>query len=810
MPRLRSFWQRQERLADWLPWLLPLDDAHETILTAAGGLLRVVKIEPPDFETASPEELVAHHARIGAGLARFGNGWSFWLDQWRAPAPGYLEPCSFGGSLAAQLIDASRQRHFTDTARPVFRNSAFLAVHYLPQRRDALAAWLMDRADSQVAANIAFFLENSDSLFQELAHALRAVIVLRGDELGSYLSACVTFEPKCTQFPTGVLADQLASREWRTTPSLAIDGRHLATVEIRNFGSPSPLTVEALHELPFPCRWVVAMHGLGPDERRQEILEVRKRWLTRQKGLGAILTEIVTRNPFAGRTNPEADRALAQLDVMQGELAERPYALAHGNVHVWADSQDEAHERAARVASLLNAQGLEARLATLNNIYAPLADMPGNVTEEVMNVRRARVEIAAITRLAPVTGVSVGSRSDWRFGGSALLVGTTRKATPFYWSLNAPGSDSAHTAIVGATGSGKSVLIAFMVAQFLRYPGARVVVFDRRRSFMVPCLALGGDWIELGGRGHGVQPLRAVDQPEELAWAHGWLVKALRTRGHEVRAHTEAAITTALAHVADLPPDRRTLTSLHGFLAGDDAARKALQVYLDGQGPYGRLFDGVVASYGNAPIMGIETQDVMQLEAAAPLVISAMFRAVQRQRLTGDAPKLVVIDEAWSLLQSDLFGREIEGWAREMRKLKAALVLATQSLADLADGRMRVIFDQLGNRVYLPHAEALRPQTRELYERAGLLEEQIRVLAVARPKAEYLIQTGEVTRLVEIRLADDALRLCGASTPVDHGRALAMLEQGTAPGEAFTQAWLAQTTAEWLAGQAADVAQAAA
>ena len=99
------------------------------------------------------------------------------------------------------------------------------------------------------------------------------------------------------------------------------------------------------------------MHGLGPDERRQEILEVRKRWLTRQKGLGAILTEIVTRNPFAGRTDPEADRALAQLDVMQGELAERPYALVHSNVHVWADSQDEAHERAARVAACSTRKG---------------------------------------------------------------------------------------------------------------------------------------------------------------------------------------------------------------------------------------------------------------------------------------------------------------------------------------------------------------------------------------------------------------------------------------------------------------------
>jgi type IV secretion system protein VirB4 len=800
----RGFWQRKERLAEWLPWLLPLNHGQEIILTTAGGLLRVARYDAPDFETASPESLLAHLSRTADAFARFGNGWSVWLDQWRVKSPGYLPACDFGGCLAAQLVDASRRRHFHNAAKPVFANTAFIAVHYLPQRRDALLAWMMDRADSQVAANVQFFIENTDALFGQLAHTLRGVAILRRDELASYLAASVTYEPKRTLFPSGVLAERLATREWHTAPSLRIDQRYLETVEVRNFGSPSPLTVEALHELPFECRWTTTFHGLDPDERRREILEVRKRWLTKQKGLGAILTEIVTKNPFAGRTDPEADRALAQLDVLQGELAERPYALAHMNVHVWGSTADEAHERAARVASLLNAQGLEARTATLNNVYAPLADMPGNVTHETMNIRRAREEMAAIVRLAPLTGVSTGSRTDWRFAGPALLVGTTRRGVPLYWSLNAAGSDSAHTGIIGRTGAGKSALLAVMAAQFLRYPDARVILFDRRRSFMVPCLAMGGDWIELGGRGRGVQPLRAVDRPEELAWAHDWVIKALRSRGLAIQPHTEAAVTEALSHVADLPPGQRTLTRLQAFLAGDDAARKALQVYLAGQGPYGLLFDGVVESYGEAAVMGIETQEVMQLEAAAPLAISAMFRALRRDRLTGDAPKLVIIDEAWSLLQSELFAGEIEAWAREMRKLKAALVLATQSLADLADGRMRVIFDQLGNKVYLPHAEALRPQTRELYERAGLLEEQIRVLAGAVPKAEYLLQTEEVTRLVEIRLEDEALRLCGASTPVDHARALALLAEGVRPGADFTRHWLAQTTAEWLAGQGGD------
>ena len=90
------------------------------------------------------------------------------------------------------------------------------------------------------------------------------------------------------------------------------------------------------------------------------------------------------------------------------------------------------------------------------------------------------------------------------------------------------------------------------------------------------------------------------------------------------------------------------------------------------------------------------------------------------------------------------------------------------------------------------------------------MEEHIQLLARATPKAEYLLQTEEVTRLVEIRLEDEALRLCGASTPADHTRARALLEQGVAPGEEFTRAWLAETTADWLAGQPAGRVQAAA
>jgi hypothetical protein len=263
-------WRRPERFESWLPWLLPIDDDEEILMTAVGGLLRVVRIDPPDFETASPEMLVAHVDRIAAALARYGNGWSFWMDQWRTRSQRYLEPCDFGGNLAAQMIEASRRSYFEGLDRPVFLNTAFIAIHYQPQSRDAMVAWLMGREASEDRANIAFFKEHSRDFLEEINHSMRGVHRLAGDELSSYLSATVTYEPKLTRFPGGMIRQGLGTRQWTTQPHLQIDDRHLVTVEIRNYGSPSPLTLEALHQLPFELRWCVALHGLDADARLRE------------------------------------------------------------------------------------------------------------------------------------------------------------------------------------------------------------------------------------------------------------------------------------------------------------------------------------------------------------------------------------------------------------------------------------------------------------------------------------------------------------------------------------------------------------
>ena len=88
--------------------------------------------------------------------------------------------------------------------------------------------------------------------------------------------------------------------------------------------------------------------------------------------------------------------------------------------------------------------------------------------------------------------------------------------------------------MVGPTGAGKSVLLALMALQFRRYPDAQVFAFDFGGSIRAAALAMGGDWHDLGGalsddarEPVALQPLAAIDDAAERAWAAEWIARIL-------------------------------------------------------------------------------------------------------------------------------------------------------------------------------------------------------------------------------------------------------------------------------------------
>jgi type IV secretion system protein VirB4 len=723
---------------------------------------------------------------------------------WRRKAPRYLPESDFNGIFAARAVDDSRRRRFTSSSRPVFVNTAFVAVHYVPRESDALLRLMMDDITPEAAAVIRAFIDKTDALFGELAAVMPMVEPLEGDALASYLSATADYRMEPKRLPPAYLDHQLGGVEWSTEPAPCIDGLHLRTVELHHFGPIDADTMDEVNSYPFELRWCTTLHCLDADVQRRAIERHRRDWEGKLKGVVALLQDAWLRNPHAGRERPAVRGNIDEIDNVLRDLADAPVSMVHGNIHTWDHDPHIALKNAGHVAQRLRAFGLKARVATFNAVGAPMGDVIGKVDRDTVNPRRPVVPIAAITRASPVTGLGIGDVRDEKLGGPALLMAEASRTMPFHLALHPKGMNVGHIAVVGSSGGGKSTLLAFLALQFLRYPEATVVLFDRMGSFMVPCLCAGGDWLELDGKGLGVQPYRYVDDPAEAVIAQQWTLRALRLLGVEPTTARLRTIDTAIGHVARLHPDERTLSAMHAFMAGDDEARNALGAYRKG-GLYGEMFDGVVTGYGDNRVLGVETSKVMRLGAPGQLAVAACFNAIKYERLTtAPGPKLVLVDEAWSWLQNEnpIFADQLQELSREIRKLDGTLALATQSLADLRSERSRVVMEQITTKIFTPNARAAEDANAELYRAVGITPEQIDILAGARREGDYLIQQPRTTRLVSIALEDDARRICSIGPhglKVDHARARSILSRGVKPGEAFMREWLGPDRGDYVA-----------
>ncbi len=90
-------------------------------------------------------------------------------------------------------------------------------------------------------------------------------------------------------------------------------------------------------------------------------------------------------------------------------------------------------------------------------------------------------------------------------------------------------------------------------------------------------------------------------------------------------------------------------------------------------------------------------------------------------------------------LDDPLFSSRIREWLKTLRKKNVAVMLATQSLADIADSQIApAIIESCPSRIFLPNPRALEPTRTETYRRFGLNETQVRLIGEAFPQTRLL------------------------------------------------------------------------
>ena len=570
---------------------------------------------------------------------------------------------------------------------------------------------------------------------------------------------------------------------------------HLRTLTVMGFPSVTyPGILDDLNRLAIPYRWSTRSIALDKTDATRVLTRIRRQWFAKRKSVAAILKEVMTNESSALLDTDAHNKALdadAALQELGSDLIGQAYVTA--TVTVWDEDARVADERLRLVEKVIQGRDFTCIAETVNAVEAWLGSLPGHV---YANVRQPPVSTLNLAHMMPLSAVWAGPERNEHLDGPPLLFAKTEGATPFRLSLHV--GDVGHTLVVGPTGAGKSVLLAVLALQFRRYPAARIFAFDFGGSIRAAALAMGGDWHDLGGalsddamEPVALQPLAAIDDAGERAWAAQWVAAILAREGVTVTPEAKEQLWSALGSLASAPLGERTLTGL-SVLLQSSALKQALQPYCVG-GPWGRLLDAEAEHLGETRVQAFETEGLIGT-GAAPAVLAYLFHRIE-VRLDG-SPTLLIIDEGWLALDDPTFGAQLREWLKTLRKKNASVVFATQSLADIETSAIAAaIVESCPTRLFLPNERAIEPQITSIYRRFGLNDRQIEILARATPKRDYYCQSRRGNRLFELGLGEVALAFTAASSKADQAAIADVLASHGRAG--FAGAWLRHKGFDW-------------
>ena len=801
---LSEYQKRPDCLSDYLPWTALI--APGTVLNKDGSFQRTAEFRGPDLESSTEEELVATCARLNNALRRFGSGWALYFEAARIPARKY--PVSEFTDPAAWIVEQERRGEFEEESsqRDLFESVYYLTFQFLPpaDRSSKAESWIIETpADDKgvsVQDHLQSFMSECDRCLDLLQSQFPMAEWLDDDATLTYLHSTVSPKRHLIKTPeTPAYLDSFiggADLVGGLVPRLGEHSIHTVTI----LGFPSETTpgiLDELNTLGFSYRWMTRFLPLSKAEASKVITKTRRQWFAKRKSVVALLKEALM-NETTPLVDSDADNKAIDADAALQDLGGDYVSYGYMTTAICVMDEDAtvAEARIRAVERIINGRGFVTIHEKVNAVDAWLGTHPGN---PYANVRVPLVSTLNLAHMMPLSAVWAGPEGNTHLCGAPLLYATTEDHTPF--RLVTHQGDVGHTLVVGPTGAGKSVLLNLLSMQFKRYPEAQVFTFDKGASSRATIEALNGDFYALGETDSGLvfQPLRGIDEPNEMAWASEWIGGLLTSKGVDVTAEIENTVWTALQSLASAPQEQRTLTGLSALIQDSDL-RLALKPFTL-EGAYGHILDGNKDSLRDNAVQAFEMEELMHSKALVAPVLTYLFHKLEA-RFDGK-PTFLILDEAWVFLDDPMFADRIREWLKVLRKKNVSVIFATQSLADIASSPIApAIIESCLSRIFLPNNRAMEPQQKEAYDRFGLNKRQVQIIASATPKRDYYFQSHGGNRLFDLQLGPVALAFCAVSSEEGQTQIDRVLELGGPDN--FAAHWLRLKGLEWAADLMAD------
>lgn len=770
-----------------VPWMVQI--SPHMIICKDGSLLVCYTFSGIDsegheqFEIDSATRLIEHAMRV------FDERNTLWFTVDRRKAYDYPES-TFDNEISA-LVDAVWKDQFIKGAQYV--NRYYLAVLYTPTSGidgffekiahytkseglpfgkafiEAIKSSIFKRAafdyeTSQLESFISDF-ENRLAAFEDTAGEL-SMERLKDGKLRGYLHdrcspASQGFDVKEPEIPiyldSYLASDQLQSRG----DSLLFRGHEDIWVSGTSIKDWPDMTAPGLLDdiLASQCELTFSqVFRISAYEATKKLISDKERHNRNlEKSLKSWMIESLTKQESRQRDTGRVMMAEDAHDAMTEMTTEdRVYGYYNLTVLTYGSTRKESEQSLRLINQILMRRGFISIRENMHLLSAFCGTMPGQAGALV---RWSFVSTANLADLAPVRTLDIGLKTNpyfnEQYGGNhpPLTVLNTEFSIPYYFNFHQ--GDLAHALVVGPSRTGKSTFDNFLISQFLKYSPCHVFIFDKDYSCRIPTILQGGTHVDLAGDHEGkisLNPLCLLANKEDWPFIAKWLEILLTARGYEITAKDDEDIWKAVELLGAQPSSQWQLISLGSLLPSH--LHEQLQQWI-GDGQKSRYFDNREDTFDLGMFTCIEMGGLF-----ADLVVARAFMEYAFHRVTkklDGRPALIYIEEAWFMLADERFAKRINDWLRTLAKKNAFLIMATQSLDEIARSDIfATIIDNIPNRVYLPNPNAYAHRT--MYkEQFGLNETQIERIRTGIRKVQYYIVTPNLSRMAECRLPPEVL-----------------------------------------------------
>ena len=384
---------------------------------------------------------------------------------------------------------------------------------------------------------------------------------------------------------------------------------------------------------------------------------------------------------------------------MSGEFA---FGLHHLTILCIQDTLKKIETSLSLASVQLSNSGISGVREKINLEPAYWAQLPGN--NDYM-ARRSTVNTLNIASFASFHNYPTGKR-DGNHWGNALTVLNTSSGTPYFFNFHV--RDVGHTMIVGPTGAGKTVLLNFLCAQAQKFQ-PKLFFFDKDRGAEIFVRSIGGIYIiPSASKVSGFNPFQLADTLENRSFLVEFLKALVSTDSKSIPAHEIDRINEAVAGNFKIPKEKRRLRNLAPFmgLMGPGTIAGKLAKW-HSNGSHAKLFDNELdlIDLDASRTFGIEMAHILQDKEAIGPVLLYLFHRIQNS-IRGE-PTMIVLDEAWALIDNPVFAPKIKDWLKVLRKLNAMVVFATQSVEDATKSDISdTLVQQTSTQIFLPNLKA--------------------------------------------------------------------------------------------------------